>query len=55
MRLNDPELVRRQYASEDGLAVRRDFQRRFRHDLIDGIIDGDTRAKLLALMLPRPQ
>ena len=30
MRLNDPELVRRQYASEDGLAVRRDFQRRFR-------------------------
>jgi SAM-dependent methyltransferase len=30
MRLNDPELVRRQYASEDGLSVRRDFQRRFR-------------------------
>ena len=30
MRLNDPELVRRQYASENGLAVRRDFQRRFR-------------------------
>jgi SAM-dependent methyltransferase len=30
MRLNDPELVRRQYASEDGLAVRRDFQLRFR-------------------------
>jgi SAM-dependent methyltransferase len=30
MRLNDPELVRRQYAKEDGLAVRRDFQRRFR-------------------------
>ena len=30
MRLNDPELVRRQYASEDGLAVRRDFQQRFR-------------------------
>jgi SAM-dependent methyltransferase len=29
-RLNDPELVRRQYASEDGLAVRRDFQLRFR-------------------------
>jgi len=30
MRLNDPELVRRQYASEDGLAVRRDLQQRFR-------------------------
>jgi SAM-dependent methyltransferase len=30
MRLNDPDLVRRQYASEDGLAVRRDFQLRFR-------------------------
>jgi 2-polyprenyl-3-methyl-5-hydroxy-6-metoxy-1,4-benzoquinol methylase len=29
-RLNDPELVRHQYASEDGLAVRRDFQQRFR-------------------------
>jgi len=29
-RLNDPALVRRQYASEDGLAVRRDFQQRFR-------------------------
>jgi len=30
MRLNDPDLVRLQYASEDGLAVRRDFQLRFR-------------------------
>jgi len=30
MRLNDPVLVRRQYASEDGLAVRRDYQLRFR-------------------------
>jgi SAM-dependent methyltransferase len=30
MRLNDPDLVRRQYASEDGLAVRRDSQLRFR-------------------------
>jgi len=30
MRLNDPELVRRQYAQEDGLAVRRDSQLRFR-------------------------
>jgi len=31
------------------------FQRRFRTDLIDGIIDGECRAKLLALLLPRPQ
>jgi SAM-dependent methyltransferase len=30
MRLNDPELVRRQYAHEHGLAVRRDSQLRFR-------------------------
>ena len=28
------------------------FQRRFRPDLIDGIIDGECRAKLLALLLP---
>ena len=31
------------------------FQRRFRPDLIDGVIDGECRAKLLALLLPRPQ
>ena len=31
------------------------FQRRFRPDLIVGIIDGECRAKLLALLLPRPQ
>ena len=30
MQLNDPELVRRQYASEAGLKVRRESQRRFR-------------------------
>jgi len=30
------------------------FQRRFRPDMIDGIIDGECRAKLLALLLPRP-
>jgi len=29
MRLNDPELVRRQYETEDGLAVRRASQRKF--------------------------
>lgn len=31
------------------------FQRRFRPDIIDGIIDGECRAKLLSLLLPRPQ
>jgi N-acetylmuramoyl-L-alanine amidase len=31
------------------------FQRRFRPDTIDGVIDGQCRAKLLALLLPRPQ
>ena len=31
------------------------FQRRFRPEQIDGIIDGECRAKLLALLLPRPQ
>jgi len=31
------------------------FQRRFRPDLIDGMVDGECRAKLLALLLPRPQ
>lgn len=31
------------------------FQRRFRPDMIDGIIDGECRAILLALLLPKPQ
>ncbi len=31
------------------------FQRRFRPDMVDGIVDGECRAKLLALLLPRPQ
>ncbi|MEO6248636.1 MAG: N-acetylmuramoyl-L-alanine amidase [Sphingomicrobium sp.] len=31
------------------------FQRRFRPDRVDGIIDGECRAKLLSLLLPRPQ
>ncbi len=31
------------------------FQRRFRSDQVDGIIDGECRAKLLSLLLPRPQ
>ena len=31
------------------------FQRRFRPDRINAIIDGECRAKLLSLLLPRPQ
>jgi N-acetylmuramoyl-L-alanine amidase len=31
------------------------FQRRFRPELIDGTIDGECRAILLALLLPKPQ
>jgi N-acetylmuramoyl-L-alanine amidase len=30
------------------------FQRRFRPATLDGVIDGECRAKLLALLLPRP-
>lgn len=47
MRLNDPELVRRQYASEDGLAVRRDFQQRFREgpDAFDTAFDAVAEAQ----------
>ena len=31
------------------------FQRRFRPELLDGVIDGECRAILLALLLPKPQ
>ncbi len=31
------------------------FQRRFRPEMIDGVIDGECRMLLLALLLPRPQ
>ncbi len=31
------------------------FQRRFRPERLDGMIDGECRAKLLSLLLPRPQ
>ncbi|RVT43145.1 N-acetylmuramoyl-L-alanine amidase [Sphingobium algorifonticola] len=31
------------------------FQRRFRPEMIDGIIDGECRAILLALLLPKPR
>lgn len=36
-------------------AAVRAFQRRFRPELIDGVIDGECRAILLALLLPRPR
>jgi N-acetylmuramoyl-L-alanine amidase len=36
-------------------AAVRAFQRRFRPEMIDGIIDGECRAILLALLLPKPQ
>jgi SAM-dependent methyltransferase len=49
MRLNDPELVRRQYASEGGLAVRRDFQLRFR----EGPDAFDTAFEAVAEAQPR--
>ena len=42
------------YDVTDPLAAIRAFQRRFRPHTIDGIIDGECRAKLLALLLPRP-
>lgn len=42
------------YDVSDPLAAIRAFQRRFRPSTIDGIIDGECRAKLLALLLPRP-
>ncbi len=42
------------YDVTDPIAAVRAFQRRFRPATIDGIIDGECRAKLLALLLPRP-
>ena len=43
------------YDVSDKLAVVVAFQRRFRPDLIDGEIDGECRAILLGLLLPKPQ
>ncbi len=43
------------YDMTDRLAAVVAFQRRFRPELIDGEIDGECRAILLALLLPRPQ
>nr|WP_221230899.1 N-acetylmuramoyl-L-alanine amidase [Sphingobium subterraneum] len=43
------------YDITDQEAAVRAFQRRFRPEMIDGIIDGECRAILLALLLPKPQ
>jgi N-acetylmuramoyl-L-alanine amidase len=43
------------YDVTDPLKATIAFQRRFRPERIDGIVDGECRAKLLALLLPRPQ
>ncbi|MET0239376.1 MAG: N-acetylmuramoyl-L-alanine amidase [Sphingobium sp.] len=43
------------YDIADPDAALRAFQRRFRPELIDGVIDGECRAILLALLLPRPR
>lgn len=42
------------YDVSDAQAAIVAFQRRFRPDNLDGVIDGECRAKLLALLLPRP-
>ena len=42
------------YDVSDRLAAVVAFQRRFRSELIDGTIDGECRAILLALLLPKP-
>lgn len=42
------------YDVTDGFAATVAFQRRFRPELIDGTIDGECRAILLALLLPKP-
>lgn len=43
------------YEVTDELAAIVAFQRRFRPELIDGTIDAECRAILLALLLPKPQ
>jgi N-acetylmuramoyl-L-alanine amidase len=43
------------YDVTDKLAAIVAFQRRYRHELIDGVIDGECRCILLALLLPKPQ
>jgi len=43
------------YDISDPFAATVAFQRRFRPELFDGTIDGETRSILLALLLPKPQ
>ena len=43
------------YDVTDSLAATVAFQRRFRPELVDGTIDAECRAILLALLLPKPQ
>ncbi|MBB4641310.1 N-acetylmuramoyl-L-alanine amidase [Rhizorhapis suberifaciens] len=43
------------YDITDPVAAIRAFQRRYRPEMIDGIIDGECRSLLLALLLPQPQ
>ncbi|MGE4430570.1 MAG: N-acetylmuramoyl-L-alanine amidase [Sphingobium sp.] len=43
------------YDIKEPEAAVRAFQRRFRPEMIDGVIDGECRAILLALLLPKPQ
>jgi N-acetylmuramoyl-L-alanine amidase len=43
------------YDVSDAPAAVRAFQRRFRPETIDGVVDGECRALLLALLLPRPR
>ncbi len=43
------------YDVTDGAAAVTAFQRRFRPEMIDGVIDGECRMLLLALLLPKPQ
>jgi N-acetylmuramoyl-L-alanine amidase len=43
------------YGVADPTAAVVAFQRRFRPELVDGVIDGECRALLLALLLPKPR
>lgn len=43
------------YDVTDGPAAVTAFQRRFRPEMVDGIIDAECRMLLLALLLPKPQ
>ncbi|MFL6857740.1 MAG: N-acetylmuramoyl-L-alanine amidase [Allosphingosinicella sp.] len=43
------------YDVRDGQAAVTAFQRRFRPELVDGAIDGECRAILLGLLLPKPR